>query len=185
MVRNVLYSERVISVSLSCEKPSQKLQAPQPAALSAMQACKAVRKGSGAMWLLVTESDESDQSRSVHVAAASMSESPQQQPSSHTVPDSELQNILHEYQDCFPESLPEGLPVEQDVAHTIPTQVGAAPPTSLFIGSVLLRTLKFSTRFQMDSGGASLSPARRHMGRLCSLLRRRMAVCACALTTEH
>ena len=33
---------------------SQKLHPPQPAALGAMQACKVVSKGAGAMWLLVS-----------------------------------------------------------------------------------------------------------------------------------
>ena len=80
------------------------------------------------MWVLVTKSDESNQSHSVRVAAVNRSESPQQQASSDIVPESELHSILHEYKDCFPESLPEGLPVERDVAHTIPTEAGAAPP---------------------------------------------------------
>lgn len=93
-----------------------------------MQACKAVRKGSGAIWLLVTKSDESDQSHDVHVAAVNASDSHQQQSAPHTVPESEVQDIQHEYKDCFAESLPEGLHVERDVAQTIPTGAGAAPP---------------------------------------------------------
>ena len=91
-----------------------------------MQACKAVRKGSSAMWLLVTKSDESNQSHNVHVAAVNASDLHQQQSAPHTVPKSELQDSLHECKDCFPESLPEGLPIERNVAHPIPTQAGAA-----------------------------------------------------------
>ena len=49
-------------ITSSPEKPAQKLQAPQSAGLSATQACKAVHKGSGAICILVTKSDELDQS---------------------------------------------------------------------------------------------------------------------------
>ena len=100
---------------------------------------------------VVTKSDASAPSHSVHVAAVNKSESPQQQSSSSdTVPQSELQSILHEYKDCFPESLPEGLPVERDVVHTIPTEAGAAPPykpVHTCTDLALQKTLKLSIRF--------------------------------------
>ena len=107
-------------ILLSCQRPSQKLQADKPAAslvLSAVQARKAVSKGAGARFLLVTQSDESE---SVHVSAVTQDDKSfeQQSQTDHTVvPESDMQSILHEYQDCFPESLPDGLPPERDVAH--------------------------------------------------------------------
>ena len=38
-----------------------------------------------------------------------------------------MQSVLHELKDCFPESLPDGLPPERDVAHTIPTEPSVPP----------------------------------------------------------
>ena len=137
------------------------------------------------MWLLVTKPSESDQSRNVHVAAVNASYLHQQQSALHTVPGSELQDIMHEYKDCFPESLPEGLPVERDVAHTNPTEAVVAPPYRPVYRLSPAENAEFSVRFQMDSRGASLSQVFHHAGRLCSLSERRMVVCACALTTEH
>ena len=119
-------------IKLSCERPSQKLQAEhsKPAAslvLSAVQARKAVSKGEGAIVLLVTQSGKSE---SVHVSAVTNDDKSFQQQSQtdHTlIPQSDMQSILREYQDCFPESLPDGLPPERDVAHTIPTEPGVPP----------------------------------------------------------
>ena len=132
MVTDALSSKRprAASITLSCEKLSQKLQAKKPAAslvLSAVQARKAVSKGAGAMFLLVTQSDKSG---GVHVSAVTNNHRSFQQQSQtdHTlVPQSDMQSILHEFKDRFPESLPDGLPPERVVAHTIPTGPGVPP----------------------------------------------------------
>ena len=42
--------------------------------------------------------------------------------------DSELSATQKEYSDRFPETLPDGLPPERDVAHTIPTEPWHVPP---------------------------------------------------------
>lgn len=52
----------------------------------------------------------------------------QQSPSDSTlVPQPDLQSILHEYQDRFPELLLDGLLPERNTAHTIPTESGVPP----------------------------------------------------------
>ena len=129
MVTDALSSERAACVTLSYEKPSQELQADKPAAslvLSTVQARKAVSKNAGAMFLLVTQSDKSE---SVHVSAVTKDDKSfeQQSQTDHSlVPESDMQSMLHEYQDHFPESLPDGLPPERDDAYTIATEPGCA-----------------------------------------------------------
>jgi hypothetical protein len=46
------------------------------------------------------------------------------------VPTDVMQSLLTEYADCFPDQLPDGLPPERDIGHTIPLVPGAesAPP---------------------------------------------------------
>ncbi len=39
-----------------------------------------------------------------------------------------LQDLLHEFQDVFPDELPSGLPPDRGVHHTIPVEPGAKPP---------------------------------------------------------
>ena len=136
----------------------------------------------GCLCLELDDSDKSDQSHNVHVAAVTKQESPQKQSSEPIVPESELQSILHEYKDCFPESLLEGLPVERDVAQ----RTVLHPHISQCTGSALQKTLRCSVSFQTDfqerhhSGqGFALWGACAH------LLGRKMAPCACAWTTEH
>ncbi|KAL0025529.1 hypothetical protein WJX77_010077 [Trebouxia sp. C0004] len=135
--------------TLHCEKPAKTLSKPKrPSAsliLSAMQARKAVRKAANAMFLLVTKTDEG-----VHVAAVTKHDTSGNQQShadSTPVPQSELQSILHEYKDCFPEVLPDGLPPERDVAHTTPTESeglrrGIIEPSSLPFGAAVLLTVR-------------------------------------------
>ncbi len=75
--------------------------------------------------MLVTKTDEG-----VHVSAVTKNDksgSQQSHADSTLVPQSELQSILHEYKDYFPEVLHDGLPPERDVAHTIPTEAGVPP----------------------------------------------------------
>ncbi len=87
--------------------------------LSAMQARKAVRKGAGAMFLLVTKTYEG-----VHVPAVTKRDKSGNQ-QSHAdgtlVPQSEVQSILHEYRTvCLMGCL-------QKAIHTIPTESGVPP----------------------------------------------------------
>ena len=42
---------------------------------------------------------------------------------------SELRNIIHDYQDVFPEKLPKGVPPEREVEHEIATDPDAVPPS--------------------------------------------------------
>ena len=96
--------------------------------LSAMQAKNALNKGAGAMYLLVTKSDGPDSVNGTALAGDSTA-SAQQSTADHTLmPDSDLQKIKHECTDRFPSTLPDGLPPERDVAHTIPTEAGHIPP---------------------------------------------------------
>ena len=44
------------------------------------------------------------------------------------MPDSELDAVLHEYEDRFHETLPDGLPPERNTGHTIPLEPGSKPP---------------------------------------------------------
>ena len=39
----------------------------------------------------------------------------------------ELSQICSQYKDCFPEVLPDGLPLERDAAHITPTESGVPP----------------------------------------------------------
>ncbi len=90
-----------------------------------MQARKAIRKGANAIFLLVNKTDEG-----VHVSAVTKDDksgSQQSHADNTLVPQSELQSILHEYKDCFPEVLLDGLPPERDVAHTLSTESGVPP----------------------------------------------------------
>ena len=40
-----------------------------------------------------------------------------------------LRNIIHDYQDVFPEKLPKGVPPSREVEHAIETDPDAAPPS--------------------------------------------------------
>jgi len=111
-------------ITLHCEKPAKSLSKPeQPSALLILSGMQA-RKGASAMFLLVTKTDEG-----VHVPAVTKHDKSGNQ-QSHAdgalVPQSELQSVLHEYKNWFPEVLPDGLPPESDAAHKIPTESGLA-----------------------------------------------------------
>ena len=117
-------------IALHCEKPNQKLTAKTGVAelsLSAMQAKKAISKGAGAMYVLVSKA-ETD-SFNVSAMPANSTGGSERHVADHTLmSELDLQNIQHEYVDRFPETLPHGLPPERDVAHTIPTEQGHVPP---------------------------------------------------------
>ena len=112
---------------LHCEQPAQKLTSKHAVAelsLSAMQAKKALKGRASAMYLLVTMSDGTD---SVTALAGDSTASAQQN-TADLMPDSDLQEIKHEYAERLPGPVPHGLPPERDVAHTTSTGVGRIPP---------------------------------------------------------
>ena len=47
---------------------------------------------------------------------------------SQLMPEPKLDALLHEYDDRFMSSLPEGLPPERNIGHTIPLEPGSKPP---------------------------------------------------------
>lgn len=72
------------------------------------------------MLLLVTTSHEG-----LHVSDVTKNDdsgSQQAHADNPLVTESDLQSILHEYKDCFPEVLSDGLPPERDAAHTTLTE---------------------------------------------------------------
>ena len=62
----------------------------------------------------------------VHVSAVTKNDSLGSQ-RTHANSTPELSQICSQYQDCFPEVLPDGLPLERDAAHITPTQSGVPP----------------------------------------------------------
>ena len=77
------------------------------------------------------------------------------------MPEPELNALLDEFFDQFSETLPEGLPPERNIGHTIPLEPGNHKPP-----------FKHAYR---------LSP--RELAEARSLCRRRVVLCACVLTT--
>ena len=47
---------------------------------------------------------------------------------SRLMPDTELDALLHDYDDRFMSALPEGLPPERNIGHTLPLEAGCKPP---------------------------------------------------------
>ena len=99
--------------------------------------------------------------------------------------DSELDGIMEEYADKFPEALPDGLPPERDVTHTFPTEPGHVPHFKPIHRLSPGKMLRFNIRWQKAQGGRAKIQVHDHMGRQPCLSRRRMAVCSCALTTKR
>lgn len=115
-------------ITLSCPKPDKKLRAKPAVAslfLSALQAKRAVTKGGDVQ---MTQAEGSD-IPTVTPLGASKSCEPQQSKSADNrlMSDSVLQSVLHEYK-VFPENLPDGLPPERNVAHTVPVEPDSIPP---------------------------------------------------------
>ncbi len=119
-------------ITLSCPRASKKLHVKPPVAslfLTALQARKAVKAGCRAFYVQVTETEGSVAPTVATMDVDSATGPTQSRTKDSTlVPESELQFILHDCQDRFPESLPDGLPPERNVAHTIPTEPDHVPP---------------------------------------------------------
>ena len=116
-------------ITLSCSKPSQKLQAKPAAAslfMSAVQAKRAVRRGAEVRFVQVTKLEQSE-NPSITALGFDDKQHDLNKADCALMPDAALQSVLHEFKDRFPETLPDGLPPERNVAHTIPVEPGSRP----------------------------------------------------------
>ena len=118
-------------ITFSCSRPASKLRANPPVAslfLSAVQAKRAATRGAQVLYVQVTQVAGSD---NPSIAVMGMDSSPASQQSSKQnsslISPGQLESILHEYQDRFPETLPDGLPPERNVAHAIELEPGHQP----------------------------------------------------------
>lgn len=110
-------------ITLSCKKFPQRLQAEKAAAslvLNTVQTSKAASEGAGA----VAACDRNSESESVYVSVVTneMSHLSCFTDRWHSVAQSDMQSVMHEYQGGFPGSLPVGLPSKTDVVQMIPTE---------------------------------------------------------------
>ena len=119
-------------ISLSCPDISKRLQARPAAAslfLSAVQCRKAVARGAEVKYVQVIHVPEPSS-----VAAADVSSSAEQLQGTRThatdrslMSESALQAVIHDYKDRFPDTLPDGLPPDRNIAHAIPVEPGSSP----------------------------------------------------------
>lgn len=87
-----------------------------------MQAGRALRMGCHSFLVVCTDPQPAAASCAA-VDAASPSVA-----SSQLMPEPELHALLHEFNDQFSETLPEGLPPERNIGHTIPLEPGNHKP---------------------------------------------------------
>lgn len=108
--------------------PSIVQEKSQATLLSAMQCKKAIRKSKG--WFLVNvqyvEGPDGKQVPTVQVADQHMAAS-SEKPDRHLIPANRLQNLLHRYRKVF-QDLPDGLPPDGGLSHTIPLSDATKTP---------------------------------------------------------
>ena len=111
-------------ITLSCPRPADKLNAKPAVAslfLSAMQAKRAVTRG-----VQVTQIAGSNKP-SINVLGMDRRPEPQPPEDSSLMSQGQLESVLHMCKDRFPDTLPDGLPPERNVAHTIQLEPGEQP----------------------------------------------------------
>ena len=107
------------------DEPVQSVPGAHVAPTTAVQAGKAMASGCRAFLAVCTDAQP--------VADAACAATPSTTAAGGTdqsqlMPESELNALLHEYHDRFPEALPPGLPPERNIGHAIPLEPGSKPP---------------------------------------------------------
>ncbi len=103
------------------ETPVRAVPGAYAAPETAVQASRALAHGCHAFLAVYTDAQPT---ADASCAAVSDSNTDQSQLMSGSV----LDALLRDYEDRFPETLPDGLPPERNIGHTIPTESGAKPP---------------------------------------------------------
>ena len=109
----------------SQDEPAQSSSGAFAAPMSAVQANRAMLHGCRAYVAVCTDAqtavDASCASVQIDSACSNVDKS-------QLMPESDLNGLLHEFSDRFMDTLPEGLPPERNIGHSIPLEPGSEPP---------------------------------------------------------
>ncbi|DBB04262.1 TPA: hypothetical protein ACH3X1_016713 [Trebouxia sp. C0004] len=163
------------------DEPVQSVPGAYAAPLTAVQAGKAMANGCCAFLAGCTDAKP--------VADAACAAMPSDTAAGGTdqsqlMPESVLNALLHEYHDRFPEALPPGLPPERNIGHTISLEPGSKtkPPFRHAYRQALGSLLRLTLRLLISLRVVMLCLVPHRTLLLSCSFRRRMALCACALT---